>query len=182
MKKVTEKIREALSWYRNGSLSGKTCDKGCSYPDCGIIGPTVPGGATCAIEAEKHMIAAALRECDEIDSNRAALIVSKQMGHEPLIVPEGTYKRLLAQAEDGMRWRAIMNYGRVRTMGMAGFGFPSHDLPEDPSGYRHLTIDLWTMYKVPDELVGANEEHMKATRKRLTEYADKLRELFEPKP
>jgi hypothetical protein len=54
--------------------------------------------------------------------------------------------------EDAERWRTFIGAHRIRVQGVAGVG--------DPSGYRHMGIDLWSQYRgcVPEESARARAQ------------------------
>lgn len=77
--------------------------------------------------------------------------------------PEDTVLNVSALLRDARRWRALVGCARVRMIGCAGF----HSSVNNPIGYRHLGVEMWSHHDTPDE----------QGPEMLTKFADQLVDL-----
>lgn len=76
--------------------------------------------------------------------------------------------------EDAERWRALVASPYMSLHGWAGFD--RNGVPNDPTGYMHFGISIWSQHHPADEV----ESVTRLAAKLLTAYADKLRTLSPP--
>lgn len=95
---------------------------------------------------------------ESLGNDETRVVAAFSAGDAGCMKAEALANLLNSLEQDALRWRALIGCARIRVVGSAGFGYPAQHGKEsytgrdpDPTGYRHVGIEIWTRYAPPSD-------------------------------